>query len=74
MLSSHTTTCLLCVSNNSWENIESGGPFTDSTGWGKSKYYLTILSPDFYGAGGTVLLSHTVTGLEVWQFDADNNN
>jgi hypothetical protein len=61
------------AASEKWEQIASGGPFSDNAGWDLEKYYATIHSADIDDDGVDELLGRGVDGMEAHRFDADTN-
>ena len=58
------------ASNNSWQNLTSGGPFTDGQGWNQPQYYSTI---QIAGAGNNLYMIGR-GGDGVWTYRLDGSN
>jgi hypothetical protein len=54
------------IDGGTWNRIGTGGPFSDSDGWGDPSRYLTIKAADVDGDGKAELLSRTPTGAAIY--------
>jgi hypothetical protein len=54
------------IDGGSWAKIGTGGPFSDSDGYGEPSLYLTIKAADMDGDGKAELVSRTSAGVAVY--------
>ena len=51
------------IDGGTWQRIGTGGPFSDSDGWGDPSRYQTIITGDVDGTGASELLGRSQSGL-----------
>ena len=54
------------IDGGTWRRIGTGGPFSDSDGWGAPSLYLTIKTADVDGDKKAELVSRTTTGAAIY--------